>query len=636
MVLIPSLPDTFLPAETAVKRVDQFMRRVDFSVDGIPPSWDLELTIIKNRVEQIDLDAQRLLAFLLTWYSPRFGRARFSGPAVNVSYKLLQTRFQFAKNRVEALLHRMDEEHQVIHRYSRGLGKGKGAVLYIIPNMDRVEEITYPVQVNTVTGELKRTVLGTPVSGGPYSITTLRRHETDAAAVDQWEDEDAVHIISLAKRIPVDPLDPMDQPSGADAAARAQCLAVPDACEGPVASPGGSSSGGDCPEPADRTAEAEESRSLEADAHVSTLAPHRAGCEPDHTTGHATPAQMQTLLQSTTPDTRPGAVLSRPPGHRPYDRHPTNAPAPVRTNADELKLSHQLALFRWLYVRELERTTNVNVRRAVVRRAWQAACRLLPHELSSDAVYNAWQRLQRTGIADPALDLLGVAVVVCGRCTGPLDERIDVAHRLLRAVGRKDATDAVDPASAQDPSAVGSALRTALLHRLDSNSLPWLVRHVCRLDKKQKTTHAFTYRLIRRYATHDVPFNPALFAGAVASVVQDHLKPTAEALVGACEREASLYLHLRVQAWDDVRLGSWSLWINGVDPHAAVVSLGTLPNRGNEREVWDRVDEVRTERGRTVAVTKGGSIVGLCHAEVRKQGEEELVSLAQLVDRTRA
>lgn len=565
-------PPDFPRAADVVRRVGRLREWADFDVDHVPPSWDLHLTHTSHGVEKIDHEAQRVLALLLSWHTPRpGGGARFAGDALDVSYDILMRRFRIAKrDHVGRILKRMEEVHGVIRRDSGPRGVNRGAYLRVTLVMDRVEEITYPVTMDPGTGELVGWRGGPPVSGGPYLIPTVRHFEAEPTGLAYAEDERAVHLLSIQKRVGSDgEALPIDEPL-------------------PVGDPG-------------------QTETEVADVTVGRTGP--VGPRDRDDVHDADGAGGDQAGPTGTPRSDP-APATGPVGGRPVARSPapTNAPARRPTIDDDDRLRRQLDAFRGRFESELARTTGDEARRAVARTAWMAATELLPGQLDGDAVYNAWKRLERAGSADPALDLVGVAVFACGRVTGRVGKRADTAHALLSAVGRRRPTAAVDPSVAPDEATVHRALRTALVHRLDPFSAQRTVVRVCGF-RHEPATYRFVNGLVRLYATRDVPFNAALFAGALAAVVRDHPRPTATDLLDACEDEARLYPGLHVTAGDFVLVGARGEH-GEVVPDEAVHALGQGGGRrlyDGSADEWAEVEEVDV-RGRVVVGADGTSL----------------------------
>ena len=124
--------------------------------------------------------------------------------------------------------------------------------------------------------------------------------------------------------------------------------------------------------------------------------------------------------------------------------------------------------------------------------------------------------------------------------------------------------------------------------------------------KREQATYVFINGLVRLYATHDVPFNAALFAGALAAAVRDHSDPTARDLLDACEAEATLYPCLHVCVGDSVLLGT--LDEGELVSDEALKELGRDPGRHyHENGVWAEVEEVDA-LNRTIWCSDGSAL----------------------------
>ena len=602
------LPEGFPNASDTVSRVGRFFASVDYDVDWIPPSWDLELLRTIRRAPSIDYEAQRVLALILSWHKPgAYGRARFQGPALDLGRKLIMGRFNMGLKAVESVLKRMEHDHGVIVRHSGGLGENRGGFLQIAPVMDRVEQITYPVTTSTATGALTPWSAGAPVSGGPYLIPTVRHSEIAPTGLVSREDEDSVHVLSVRKHADAPTLD-------VDALSNERSTGRLPAAEGNATAAASTRDDGapgalwlaDSAHPerpdeplslAPATARPD-ARSLDGDRNATEV---RSETTDGLTSGRSSVTSADgddALTDSQTTGRPPAANVLAPgdPAHR-YHR--------------EARVGRMLDLFHRQHEGELHRATGGNAKRAVVRRAFLDATDLLRGDAGIENlakwVRNAERRLRRAGATNPTLDLLGVAVFACGRVAGMAEARAALVAAPLDAVARR--TTLAGVVMPPDDEAVQMALQRALLHRLDSDNLKRAVRQVCAL-RDEPPTYAFVNALVRRYATNGVPFNAALFAGAMAAAVWDHVTPTAEQLFDVCRREALRYPDLRVTPGDHVLIRDRD---EAGASHSAVLRLGRGYRSDNGfGQQWAQV--LRVARGE--ATCDDGSVVDIGTAVV--------------------
>ncbi len=614
------LPDGFPGAEETVLRAGRLFQTIDYDVDRIPASWDLEITHISHGVEKIDYDAQRILALILLWYSPgAWGHARFQGSALDLGRKLIMNRFKMGDKVVDKVLRRMEHDHGVIVRHSGGLGENRGGFLQIAPVMDRVEQITYPVTMSPATGELVACSAGGPVSGGPYLIPTVRHSEIAPTGLVSREDEDFVHVLTLRKHADAPTLD-VDALSNERSAGRlpaAEGVATVAASTRDDGDPGAlwldDSGYPDQPDEPLTLAPATarpDARSLDGD--------HNETETRSETTDRLTSVRSSVNSADGDDALADGQTSGRPPAAN------VLAPGdPVHRYHREASIGRMLDLFRQQHEGELHRATDDKAKRSVVRRALRDATDLLRGDAGTEKLAsqlrNAEARLHRAGATNPTLDLLGVAVLGCGRVVGTTEARAALVAALLDAVARR--TTLAGEVMPPDDVEVQIALQRALLHRLDSDNLKRAVRQVCAL-RDEPLTYAFVNALVRRYATNGVPFNAALFAGAMAAAVWDHVTPTAEQLLDVCRREALRYPDLRVTPGDHVLIRDRD---EAGASHSAVLRLGRGYRSDNGfGQQWAQV--MRVARGE--ATCDDGSVVDIDTAVVDDSQDERVAWLA--------
>lgn len=521
------------------RRVDALYASLDYDVDLIPPSWDLEIRREKSGRSQPDLEAQRVLAFLLTWHrTGAVGRGRFSGRGLQVSWKLLETRFSMKRKAVSAVLKRLDDEG-LIHRDSGPRGEGQGAYLFIAPNMDRVEAITYPVAMSPATGELRRAEDGDPFSGSPYYRSCVRTFELSGLSLATLLHDEGVRILTLR------------HPKSFDA---------PIEIEGPVGEtsvPYASSGDQGASFPTD---------SSRLPVEEWTPAPDFRG------EGAYSPTDPLSGYKHDVRDLGTDLPLDGqlPP---PDDEHldsiletarevRTNVSASASVHDADRRIERQVKALAESFHHSLRRAGSANARRAIARRAWLTAGRLQPNKRITRAIANAWDRLERHG-HDPALTLVDLAVFACGRIHGVHEHRRRTCVWMLNAVCRKGAClDLLHHELEED--ALQTALRTALKHRLDRDNLPSRIARLCADQQPTERQWAFATALVEAYSSPTIPCHDLLFAGAMASCIRDHDRPTATDLFDACWREARSLGYVPIPEGSSVLVDE-ELWLDADD-----------------------------------------------------------------------
>lgn len=577
------IQDDYPQPEKVRRRVDTLYRSLDFDVDIIPPSWDIEIQRWKSGRLQPDYEAQRVLAFLLTWHrtSPA-GQGKFGGRGLQLSWSLLAERFSLASNAVGHVLNRLDQDHGLIHRVSGPRGKGKGAYLFLAPNMDRVEAITYPVVMDAASGRLESVAAGDPFIGGPYLRDLIAGFELANSGFRTTVRGDLIQLLSVrAPGISQGPVNLPVHPSSDPLTPEGHASKKHDQRTGPLTDAHGGPAGSEEPD-ATRTA---------------------SGRPPHHPRGSGVDAGHQTA---------------------------TNASSWNTIGERERRLERQVKGLRRTWHGDLKRAAENNARRAVARRAWLTAGRLQTDEQITTAVANAWQRLETQGL-DPGLELVALALLACGRVHGSNLERKESCASLLNAVCRDDLdADLLERPISED--ALQTALRAALMHRLDRDNAPNRIVALCAPGSRSGDlpfAFAFAHALVRRFSSPDVPLHAPLMAGAMAASIRDHDAPTPRDLLAACHAEATRLRYTPVPEGSKVRIGCLhsdeETGALEFMPDPAVQKLGRRPQhyvsparsyKTVDDELLVRVVDVQRDRKEDVLIATDGSRIRLSETHV--------------------
>ena len=186
-----TFPGDIPDGQDIIDEIDQLVRGAA-PFEQVHRSWTFHLRTRHGKGVSLDGLALMVLAYVVGWYRPGpNGNKKFKGRHLEINRRRLAAELGVSEKTLDGALQRLYDDGLLFHylKSKRKGGINLNNVLHVIPNLERLREITYPVTYDLDTGEMKRTLSATslpvyeerdiPVHGETNSNKQPKSNTTD-------------------------------------------------------------------------------------------------------------------------------------------------------------------------------------------------------------------------------------------------------------------------------------------------------------------------------------------------------------------------------------------------------------------------------------------------------------------------